>query len=164
MFGIVQVDDEDRVDAGLRAWEARALTHTLTSGFWTLAGAGGPGPSNWRDLHPEGRCSLPLGTFSELLRPLPTPSPQNVPVLPPKPKLAKSSLSNAQGSKTDMHTQCLILGHGSHGITGLGRELVGAYATQPGSQFTSRCPEALLDTPCPFPRAFPGVTWRAGSG
>lgn len=32
------------------------LACALTGAFWTLAGAAGPGPSNWKDLRGEGRC------------------------------------------------------------------------------------------------------------
>lgn len=79
----VKVDYQDRMDVGLGAWKAQELTHTLTSASWTLAGAGGPGPRNRRNLRREGRCCpaaaqllLLLGTFSELLRPPPTPPPE----------------------------------------------------------------------------------------
>lgn len=74
-LGRVRVDYQDRMAVGLRAWKAQELMHTLTSASWTLAGAGGPGPSNRRNLRREGRCCpaavvllLLLGTFSELLR------------------------------------------------------------------------------------------------
>lgn len=175
--GLRRVDEQDRIDvrfracppcpapgvsrpqwrnlgAGARAMESRELACALTNASWTLAGAAGPRPSDWRDLRGEGRCrpapfhsAFPLGLSQSSWKPLPSGEPptQNLylkPMLPPNPKATCPAPEHAPGLP-DTHTRlhCLLLGpegggpgcHGRDRGEGQGRNWGEAVAPQGGS-------------------------------